>query len=95
MISQRSFDPLDSCTHKLYQRTRVPSLRPGLAEKAVKPPSILHANASVNAADLTETAFRTADTWNPTGLPARLGLCFCAKGMNGKGTSCQCYRQES
>src|SRR6478672_10848683 len=57
------FDPPDSCTHKLYQRTRVPSLRPELAEKAVKPPSILHANASVNATDLTETAFRTADAW--------------------------------
>lgn len=45
--------------------------------------SLLHANAGVNATDLTETALRTADAWNPTGLSARLGLCFCAKGMNG------------
>lgn len=55
----------------------------GTAEKAGKTKSILHANAGVNATDLTETALRTADAWNPTGLSARLGLCFCAKGMNG------------
>src|SRR5215831_9678588 len=67
----------------LYQRIRAPSLRPGPAEKAAKSPSILHANAGVNATDLTETALRTEDAWNPTVLPARLGLCFCAKGMNG------------
>jgi hypothetical protein len=82
MISQRSFDPLDSCTYNLCSgQGSLTTL--GIAEKAVKSPSTLHANAGVNATDLTETAFRTADAWNPTGLPARLGLCFCAKGMNG------------
>jgi hypothetical protein len=56
---------------------------------------MLHANAGVNATDLTETAIRTADAWNPTGLSARLGLCFCAKGMNGQRAGRQCRGKQS
>src|ERR1041385_8488175 len=85
----------NSRTCKLYQRTRVPSLRSGL-RKDGKTPSTVHANASVNATDLTETALRTADAWNPTGLPARrAGLWFDDNGMNGHGAGRQCCRQES
>jgi len=83
MISQRFFDPLRFVHLQTLSADKGSLTTPRLAEKAVKPPSILHANASVNATDLTETAFRTANAWNPTGLPARLSLCFCAKGMNG------------
>jgi len=58
--------------------------------------STLCANAGVNAADLTETAARTAEVWGDTGVPARrVGFRFHDQGLNGQGAGRQRYSKES